>query len=108
MIFPISKRHWCVKDYGSGAAPSIAMIPIHELLNRIRWDESLAKGSFVIGYYDRVEKSIVRVPFDRVQLEPGNHFSFQVSDADGYAHEVPFHRVKALYKDGQLIWHREH
>ena len=29
------------------------MIPIHELLNRIRWDAEFAKGTFELGYYDR-------------------------------------------------------
>ena len=31
------------------------MIPIQELLSRIRWDESFGKGDFEIGYYDRVD-----------------------------------------------------
>jgi uncharacterized protein (UPF0248 family) len=84
------------------------MIPIHELLSRIRWDEAYAKGSFVIGYYDRVEDKVIRLPFNRIQLDPGDHFGFQAIDADGYAHEVPFHRVKDVYRDGQLIWHRAH
>ena len=84
------------------------MIPIHELLNRIRWDEAFAKGSFVIGYYDRVEDSVILVPISRVHVTPGDHFSFQVTDPDGYTHDVPFHRVKAVYKNNELIWHREH
>lgn len=84
------------------------MIPIHELLNRIRWDKTFAQGSFVIGYYDRIEEHVILVPISRVQLAPGNHFSFQVTDPDGNAHEVPFHRVRDVYKDGLLIWHREH
>lgn len=84
------------------------MIPIHELLNRIRWDTAFAQSRFVLGYYDRVDDRVIRVPISRVQLTPGDHFSFQVTDADGYAHEVPFHRVKDVYKDGELIWHREH
>lgn len=83
------------------------MTPIHELLNRIRWDESFAAGDFVIGYYDRVERKIIEVPLGNTRLEPGNHFSFQVGDADGYVHEVPYHRVKTVYKNGQMIWHRE-
>ena len=29
------------------------MIPIHELLNRVRWDPEFAKGNFQLGYYDR-------------------------------------------------------
>lgn len=84
------------------------MTPIHELLNRLRWDSTFAQGDFVIGYYDRVERQLIQVPLQRVQLIPGNHFSFQVSDADGYVHTVPFHRVKEVRKDGQLIWCREH
>ena len=84
------------------------MIPIHELLNRIRWDPSFAAGRFVLGYFDRVDRQLVRVPLSRVQFTPGEHFAFQVTDADGYTHEVPFHRVKEVYRDGELIWHREH
>jgi uncharacterized protein (UPF0248 family) len=84
------------------------MTPIHELLSRICWDPAFAKGRFVLGYYDRVEKKLIRVPFERIRLEPGDHFAFQVSDPDGYAHGVPFHRVKEVFKDGELIWHREH
>lgn len=84
------------------------MIPIHELLNRIRWDAAYAKGRFMIGYYDRVEDKVIQLPFERIQLDPADHFGFQAIDPDGFAHEVPFHRVKDVYKDGQLIWHRAH
>ncbi len=84
------------------------MIPIHELLNRIRWDAAFAQDSFVLGYYDRVDEKLIRVPISRVHLTPGEHFSFQVTDPDGYTHEVPFHRVKDVYRNGELIWHREH
>ena len=84
------------------------MIPIHELLNRIRWDAAYAKSRFVIGYYDRVENKVIQLPFERIQLDHADHFGFQAIDADGFAHEVPFHRVKDVYKDGQLIWHRAH
>ena len=30
------------------------MIPIHDLLSRIRWDAAFARSRFVIGYWDRV------------------------------------------------------
>lgn len=84
------------------------MTPIHELLNRLRWDAAFAKGRFVLDYYDRVDDRQVRVPISRVQLVPGDHFAFQVTDDDGTTHEVPFHRVRDVYKNGELIWHREH
>ncbi|MHB9102850.1 MAG: DUF504 domain-containing protein [Sulfuricella sp.] len=84
------------------------MIPIQELLNRLRWDSAFATGDFVIGYYDRVEGKIIQVPLLQVHITPGDHFSCQVTDQDGYAHDVPFHRIKEVRKDDQLIWHREH
>ena len=84
------------------------MIPIHELINRIRWDEAFAKGNFVIGYYDQKDKKIIRVPFLQIYLIPSDHFFFQVTNRDGSPHEIPFHRVKEVYKDSKLIWHRAH
>ncbi len=84
------------------------MIPIHELLNRIRWDAAFAQGRFVLDYYDRVDGRLVRVPISRVQQVPGDHFAFQVTDDDGATHDVPFHRVRDVYKDGELIWHRRY
>jgi len=82
------------------------MIPIRSLLDRIRWDAEFGRGAFTLGYYDRVERSIVKVPLARVHLEPGNHFSFTAIEADGSVHEVPFHRVREVYRDGALIWQR--
>lgn len=84
------------------------MLPIQDLLNRLHWDSAFAKGDFVIGYYDRVEEKIIQVPMQQVHMTPGDHFSCQVTDPDGYTHDVPFHRIKEVRKDGQLIWHREH
>ena len=84
------------------------MIPIHELLNRIHWDAAFAQGRFVLGYYDRVDDTVIRVPISRIQLTPGDHFAFQVTDDDGITHDVPFHRVKDVYRNGELIWHRDH
>jgi RNA cyclic group end recognition protein len=42
------------------------MIPIHELLNRIRWDSEFARGSFQLGYYDRAEDRIILVPLQEI------------------------------------------
>ena len=44
------------------------MIPIHELLNRIRWDPEFARGKFQLGYYDRAEDRIILVPFKEVSF----------------------------------------
>jgi uncharacterized protein (UPF0248 family) len=84
------------------------MIPIHELLSRICWDREFGKGTFKIGYYDRIERKINRVSFEKILLEKGNHASFQVMDVNGELQTIPFHRVREVYKDRDLIWRRSH
>ena len=84
------------------------MTPIHELLNRIRWDKDFGQGDFIIGYYDRLDDQIVRVSLREIFFEPDDHFSFELIDHEGILHNIPLHRIKEVYKDGELIWHREH
>ena len=83
------------------------MQPIHELLSRIRWDREFGLSSFEIGYYDRVEENIIRIPFDEIIQESGNTFSFQVIDREGIVHSIPLHRVREVFRDGVLIWQRQ-
>ena len=83
------------------------MIPIHELLNRIRWDREFGQGEFVIGYYDRVEDAIIRMPLREILVRPDDHFSFDIIDQEGEPQSIPLHRIREVYKDGKLIWHRE-
>jgi uncharacterized protein (UPF0248 family) len=82
------------------------MIPIQDLLDRIRWDPEFGQGEFVIGYQDRVAHAIVRVPFKRIFFPPSGHFSFEAVEADGTVHTVPLHRVREVYRNGELIWQR--
>jgi uncharacterized protein (UPF0248 family) len=84
------------------------MIPIHELLNRIRWDKEFGRGDFRIGYYDRIEDRLIRVSLREIFFEPDDHFSFDLIDHEGVLHSIPLHRIKQVYKDGELIWYREH
>ncbi len=82
------------------------MMPIQDLLHRIRWDPEFGKGEFEIGYEDRVAGRNVRVPFRRLNLEPGEHFAFDAVEDDGSTHMVPFHRIREVWRDGKLIWQR--
>ncbi|WJW76411.1 DUF504 domain-containing protein [Thiohalobacter sp. IOR34] len=83
------------------------MIPIHELLSRIRWDKEFARGEFKIGYYDRLADRIIQVPFTDLVFPKDDHFAFLIWDEDGEVHSIPYHRVREVYKDGRLIWHRK-
>ena len=82
------------------------MTPIHDVLHRIQWDADFGKAAFMIGYYDRVVAKIVHVPFRRVHLPRGGHFSFDVETEDGTMHMVPLHRVREVWRNGELIWQR--
>jgi len=82
------------------------MQPIQDLLNRIRWDKEYAKADFTIGYYDRVDEEIVLVPFRELHFDETDHSAFQVIDEQGVTHNIPLHRVKAIYRNRELIWHR--
>ena len=84
------------------------MIPIHELLSRIRWDRQFGEGDFVIGYYDRVEDAVIRVPMRELFFQPDNHFAFDLIDQDGMLHNVPLHRIREVYRNDKLIWQRAH
>lgn len=81
------------------------MIPIHHLLNRIRWDPEFGHGQFTIGYEDH-RRGIVRVPLDRLRIAPGQHFMFTIIDDEGEERQVPFHRVREVLRDGKRIWQR--
>jgi uncharacterized protein (UPF0248 family) len=82
------------------------MKPIQEILSRIRWDKNLSEDKFKIAYYDRLEKDLIVVPFEQVRFAPDDHFCFYIVDEEGETHSIPYHRVKALYQNDKLIWHR--
>jgi uncharacterized protein (UPF0248 family) len=82
------------------------MMPIHELLNRIRWDSQFAQGNFELGYYDRAEDRIILVSLKQVSFPADSPQTFQITDLEGQSHRVPFHRVREVYKNSQRIWHR--
>ena len=87
-------------------AGSDHMISIQELLSRIRWDREFGRGEFVIGYYDRIDKRIVKVALAQVAFTADSHASFEAVEANGSVHSVPYHRVREVYRDGELIWRR--
>lgn len=82
------------------------MIPIQELLSRIHWDRKFGHAQFVLGYYDRIERQIVKVPLARIVFEADSPGSFEAIEEDGSVHSVPYHRVREVYRDGELIWRR--
>ncbi len=83
------------------------MTPIQQLLNRIRWDPEFARGEFELGYFDRIEERVITASFREIDFPADDHHTFRLVDAEGHTHRIPLHRVREIYKDGHLIWHRE-
>jgi uncharacterized protein (UPF0248 family) len=84
------------------------MQPIHELFNRIRWDREYGAADFELDYLDRLKNNLIRVAFSELVFDPDDHFRFSLIDQEGEVHAIPYHRVKAVYRNGERIWHREH
>jgi uncharacterized protein (UPF0248 family) len=82
------------------------MIPIHELLNRIKWDNEFGQAEFIIAYHDRFEDDVIRVPLKQLLFEREDHFDFELTDDMGETHTIPLHRIREVYRNGKLIWHR--
>ena len=82
------------------------MQPIDKVLNRIRWDREFGTAVFEIGYYDRVAAIIVRRLLADLLFEPGNKESFLLMDPEGVYQRIPLHRVREVYRNGELIWQR--
>jgi uncharacterized protein (UPF0248 family) len=82
------------------------MLPIRQLLSRIRWDPEFGRGEFEIGYLDRVAGGIIRVPFRELEIGPEERESFGVVDEEGVYRRIPFHRVREVYRNGECIWRR--
>jgi uncharacterized protein (UPF0248 family) len=82
------------------------MQPLQDLLARIRWDAEFAKGTFALGYYDRVAGQEQIVPFASVRFDPEQSGMFSMVDEDGALRVIPLHRVRTVYKNGAVIWRR--
>jgi len=82
------------------------VIPVQDLLHRIRWDPAFGRGRFEIAYVDHQAGELARVSLDDVRLVPGEPFGAEVTGADGVERFIPFHRIREVYRDGRLIWSR--
>jgi len=82
------------------------MQPIHRVLSRLRWDPRYRHGRYAIGYFDRVLRRIVVVPFEQISFPLAARKQFEIWDGNGKRIRVPLHRVRRIYRDGRVLWER--
>jgi len=93
---------------GAGRYTMTRVIPIHELLARIRWDPQFGRGFIELGYLDHKRGALVRVPLERIRTTAEDRFGFEVLHENGTVRSIPYHRVRTVWRDGEVIWSREH
>jgi uncharacterized protein (UPF0248 family) len=80
------------------------MQPIHELLSQIRWDRNFA-GDFEIAFTDREKAELERISVRQMHFTDSK-FSFEFrNDADEVV-SIPLHRIRRVYRNGEVIWSR--
>jgi uncharacterized protein (UPF0248 family) len=82
------------------------VIPVHDLLSRIRWDPAFGRGHWELAYLDRVQATLVRLPLDQLRTDDTNGFAFEVMDEDGVTHYIPYHRIRMVWHNGEVVWAR--
>ena len=82
------------------------MQPIHELLSKIRWDPHF-KGEFEIAYDDHTKPELLHVPVNDMRFDASDRSTFRAFDEQGILVSIPLHRIRKVYRDGQLIWSRD-
>lgn len=81
------------------------MMPLVTFLNKIKWDKRENPSDYSIGYLDRVGNKIVKIPLSGIKRDDA--FSFTITDKEGNVHDIPFHRVKKVWKKDELVWERK-
>ena len=79
------------------------MQPIHQLLNKIKWDKRENPDDYLIFYYDRILKKLIQIPYNKIKSIEG---SFMVLDNEEESN-IPLHRIRKVAKNNAFVWERK-
>ena len=79
------------------------MLPIQDLLNKIKWDIRENPDDYLIFYYDRILKELMQIPYNKIKRIEG---SFMVLDNEEESN-VPLHRIRKVAKNNAVVWERK-
>ncbi|HLC19882.1 MAG TPA: DUF504 domain-containing protein [Candidatus Nanoarchaeia archaeon] len=80
------------------------MMPIHELISKIKWDPNEKPADYFLSYYDRILKSLIEFRFDDIASIEDSFIQLYKEDK---LLSIPFHRIKQIKKDGKIVWERK-
>ena len=79
------------------------MIPIKELLNKIKWDKKENPEEYSIFYFDRILNKLISIPYKKIKKLEG---LFVIID-NAEETNIPLHRIKKVTKNNAVIWNRK-
>lgn len=76
------------------------MLPIHQLLNKIKWDKGENPKDYSIFYCDRIENDLIKIPYTKIKrLEDSFMILNNIDDSN-----IPLHRIKKVTKNNEIVW----
>ena len=79
------------------------MLPIHQLLNKIKWDKRENPEQYSIFYFDRILKKLIGISYTKIKRLEG---SFMVLNNEEETN-IPLHRVRKVIKNDKIVWERK-
>jgi len=79
------------------------MLPIHHLLNKIKWDKRENPQEYTLFYFDRILNKLISIPYNKIKRLEG---SFMIIDNEEETN-IPLHRIKKVTKNNVVVWERK-
>jgi uncharacterized protein (UPF0248 family) len=79
------------------------MLPIHHLLNKIKWDKRENPGEYSIFYLDRILNGLMQIPYTKIKKLEGSFMVLNNIDKTN----IPLHRIKKVMKNNIIVWERK-
>ena len=79
------------------------MIPIRDLINKIKWDKRENPEEYTLFYFDRILNKLISIPYAKIKRIEG---SFMIIDNEEEIN-IPLHRIKKVTKNNFVVWERK-
>ena len=80
------------------------MIPIKQLLDKIKWDKAENPYDYTLFYYDRVANNLKKIKYIDIEKIEDN---FLIITLEGKETNLPLHRIRKVMKKDEVIWERK-
>ena len=79
------------------------MIPIKDLLNKIKWDKRELPEEYLVYYLDRISQKLIKINYNDIKKFEDNFIVIEKNNEETY---IPMHRIKEVRKNNVLVWKR--